>query len=359
MNVPQGEATDAMVVVMEERASEAQIELVVKRLVEMGMDVHRSTGVTRTVLGAVGQGTPDAALIELLDGVHEVLRISEPYKLASRTFKPDGTVITGGDVRIGGDEVIVIAGPCSAESEPQVRAAAAAVRRAGAKIFRGGAFKPRSSPYSFQGLGEEGLRLLRGAATAENLKLVTEVMDLSQIEVIDKYTDIFQVGARNMQNFTLLRELGHVRKPVLLKRGISATIEEWLLSAEYVLSGGNTDVILCERGIRTFETATRNTFDISAIPVVKKLSHLPVIADPSHGAGRRDMVAPMARAAVAAGVDGLIIEVHCDPDHALSDGAQSMFPSQFDRLMAELRIIAPAIGRSICLEPVVRRGWGA
>src|SRR5262245_19071561 len=340
-----------MVVVMEERASEAQIEQVVKRLVEMGMDVHRSTGVTRTVLGAVGQGHPDKGLIEMLDGVHEVLRISSPYKLASKTFKPDPTVILVGDVRIGGDEVIVIAGPCSAESEPQ--------GRAGAKIFRGGAFKPLSSPYSFQGLGEEGLRLLRDASNAENLNLVTEVMDLLQIELIDKYADIFQVVARNMQNFTLLRELGHARKPVLLKRGISATIEEWLLSAEYVLSGGNNDVILCERGIRTFETATRNTFDISAIPVVKKLSHLPVIADPSHGAGRRDMVAPMARAAVAAGADGLIIEVHCDPDHALSDGAQSMFPSQFDRLMAELRIIAPAIGRSICLETVARRGWGS
>jgi len=348
-----------MVVVMEERASEAQIERVVARLVEMGMDVHRSTGVTRTVLGAVGQGRPDKALIELLDGVHEVLRITEPYKLASKTFKSEATVVTVGDVRIGGDEVIVMAGPCSAESEAQVRAAAAAVKRAGAKIFRGGAFKPRSSPYSFQGLGEEGLRLLRDAADAENLKLITEVMDVSQIEVIDKYTDIFQLGARNMQNFTLLRELGHARKPVLIKRGISATIEEWLLSAEYVLSGGNNDVILCERGIRTFETATRNTFDISAIPVVKKLSHLPIVADPSHGAGRRDMVTPMARAAVAAGADGLIIEVHCDPDHALSDGAQSMFPAQFDRLMAELRIIAPAIGRSICLEPVRRGGWGS
>jgi 3-deoxy-7-phosphoheptulonate synthase len=347
-----------MVVVMEERASEGQISEVVARLVEMGMDVHRSTGVTRTVLGAVGQGTPDAALIELMDGVHEVLRISEPYKLASRTFKPDGTVVSVGDVRIGGDEVIVMAGPCSAETEAQVRSTAAAVRKAGAKVYRGGAFKPRSSPYSFQGLGEEGLRLLRDAATAENLKLVTEVMDVSQIEVIDRYCDIFQVGARNMQNYTLLRELGHVRKPVLLKRGISATIEEWLLSSEYVLSGGNTGVILCERGIRTFETATRNTLDISAIPIVKKLSHLPIVADPSHGTGRRDKVAPMARAAVAAGADGLLIEVHCDPDHALSDGAQSLFPNQFDRLMAELRIIAPAIGRSICLEPVARRGWG-
>jgi 3-deoxy-7-phosphoheptulonate synthase len=295
----------------------------------------------------------------MLDGVREVVRISSPYKLASRTFRPEGTVVTLGDVRIGGDEVIVIAGPCSAETETQVRTTAAAVRRAGAKMFRGGAFKPRSSPYSFQGLGEEGLKLLRDAAQAENLKLVTEVMDVSQIEVIGKYADVYQVGARNMQNFTLLRELGYVRKPVLLKRGISATIEEWLLSAEYVLSGGNTEVILCERGIRTFETATRNTFDISAIPIVKKLSHLPIIADPSHGAGRRDMVAPMARAAVAAGADGLIIEVHCDPDHALSDGAQSMFPAGFDRLMAELRIIAPAIGRSICLEPVARRGWGS
>ncbi len=351
------EATEAMVVVMEERATETQIEQVVARLVEMGMDVHKSTGVTRTVLGAVGQGQPDAGLIELMEGVHEVLRISEPYKLASRTFKPDGTVVTVGDVRIGGDEVIVMAGPCSAENEAQVRSTAAAVRRAGAKIFRGGAFKPRSSPYSFQGLGEEGLKLLRDASTAENLQLVSEVMDVSQIEVVGKYCDIFQVGARNMQNYTLLRELGHARKPVLLKRGLMATIEELLLSAEYILSGGNTEVILCERGIRTFETATRNTFDISAIPVVKKLSHLPIVADPSHGAGRRDMVAPMARAAVAAGADGLIIEVHTDPDRALSDGAQSMFPAQFDRLMAELRIIAPAIGRSICLEPVARRGW--
>jgi 3-deoxy-7-phosphoheptulonate synthase len=344
---------------MEAGATEEQIETVVARLVEMGMDVHRSTGVTRTVLGVVGQHRPDAAIIEVLDGVHEVVRISEPYKLASRTFKPEGTIVNVGDVRIGGDEVIVMAGPCSAENEKQVHTTATAVRRAGAKIFRGGAFKPRSSPYSFQGLGEQGLRLLRDACTAENLKLVTEVMDVSQIEVIDKYADMFQLGARNMQNFTLLRELGHTRKPVLLKRGIAATIEEWLLSAEYILSGGNNDVVLCERGIRTFETATRNTFDISAIPVVKKLSHLPIVADPSHGAGRRDMVAPMARAAVAAGADGLIIEVHCDPDRALSDGAQSMFPAQFDRLMAELRIIAPAIGRSICLEPVARRGWGS
>ncbi len=349
-----------MVVVMQERATEDQIQKVVAQLVEMGFDVHRSTGAIRTVIGAVGGSRKgDPRLVELLEGVQEVLRITEPYKLASRTFRPDDTVITVGDVRIGGDEVIVMAGPCSAETEEQVMASAAAAKRGGAKVFRGGAFKPRSSPYSFQGLGEEGLRLLRRGADAHAMQLVSEVMDVSQIALMEPYVDIYQVGARNMQNFTLLRELGKVRKPVLLKRGISATIEEWLLSAEYVLAGGNTAVILCERGIRTFESYTRNTLDISAIPVVKKLSHLPVFVDPSHGTGRRDKVAPMARAAVAAGADGLIIEVHNDPDHALSDGAQSMFPGQFDRLMAELRIIAPAIGRSICLEPVSRRGWGA
>ena len=346
-----------MVVVMKDRVSDQEVEAVIAHLVGLGMDVHRSTGASRIVLGVVGGGTVDRGLVAIMPGVHEVLRITEPYKLASRTFKPEDTIVTVGDLRIGGDEVIVIAGPCSAESEAQVHTTAAAVKRAGAKILRGGAFKPRSSPYSFQGMGEEGLQLLRAGANAHDLKLVTEVMDASQIEVIGQYADIYQVGARNMQNFTLLRELGHVRKPILLKRGIAATIEEWLLSAEYVLSGGNTDVILCERGIRTFETATRNTLDISAIPIVKQLSHLPVFVDPSHGTGRRDKVAPMARAAVAAGADGLIIEVHCDPDHALSDGAQSLFPAQFDRLMAELRIIAPAIGRSICLEPVARRGW--
>lgn len=346
-----------MVVVMKERATDEQVQSVIAHLVELGMDVHRSSGASRVVLGVVGAGKVDPRLVEMLEGVHEVLRISEPYKLASRTFKPEDTVINVGDVRIGGDEVIVMAGPCSAENETQVMATAAAVKRAGAKVLRGGAFKPRSSPYSFQGLGEEGLKLLRAAANAHDLKLITEVMDISQIAVIDQYADMFQVGARNMQNFTLLRELGHTRKPVMVKRGIAATIEEWLLSAEYVLSGGNGQVMLCERGIRTFETATRNTLDISAIPIVKQLSHLPIIVDPSHGTGRRDKVAPMARAAAAAGADGLIIEVHCDPDHAMSDGAQSMFPDQFERLMAELRIIAPAIGRSICLEPMARRGW--
>ena len=346
-----------MVVVMQERATEEQIELVVARLVSMGLDVHRSTGATRTVLGVVGQTRPDPGVIQVLDGVHEVVRISEPYKLASRTFKPENTVISVGDVRIGGDEVVIMAGPCSAESESQVRATAVAVRKAGAKVFRGGAFKPRSSPYSFQGLGEEGLRLLRTASRDEGLVLVSEVMDASQIPIMVEYCDILQVGARNMQNYTLLRELGRTRKPVLLKRGLMATIEELLLSAEYILSGGNGDVILCERGIRTFETATRNTFDVSSIPVVKKLSHLPMVADPSHAAGRRDMVAPMARAAVAAGADGLLVEVHGDPDRALSDGPQALLPNQFDRLMAELRIIAPAIGRGICLEPAAGHGW--
>ena len=348
-----------MVVVMQERAAEDQIQHVIATLVEKGFDVHRSTGQMRTVLGAVGGKRDfDKRLLEVMGGVQEVLRITEPYKLASRTFRPEPTVVSMGDFRIGGDEVIVMAGPCSAETEEQVEAAAAAVARAGAKVFRGGAFKPRSSPYSFQGLGEAGLQMMRTACDRHKLKLVSEVMDVSQIELVGRYADMLQVGARNMQNYTLLRELGRLRTPILLKRGISATIEEWLLSSEYVLAGGNTDVVLCERGIRTFEPYTRNTLDISAIPVIHKLSHLPIIVDPSHGIGLRDKVAPMARAAVAAGADGLIIEVHPDPDNALSDGAQSLFPGQFEHLMAELRIIAPAIGRSICVEPVPRRRWG-
>jgi len=338
-------------VVMQEGASEEQIDRVIDALVRMRLAVHRSTGVSRTVIGVVGNtGAIDPASVEILDGVHEVLRVSQPYKLASRAFTPDDTVVTVGDVRIGGDEVIVAAGPCAAETEEQVEATAAAVKRAGAKLLRGGAFKPRSSPYAFQGLGEEGLQMLRRAADRHGLPLVSEVMDVAQIEVVSRYADILQVGARNMQNFTLLRELGLVRKPVLLKRGISATIEEWLLSAEYVLAGGNRDVILCERGIRTFENATRNTLDLSAIPVVKKVSHLPVVVDPSHGTGRRDKVVPMARAAVAAGADGLLVEVHCNPDQALSDGAQSLYPAQFDDLMGELRIIGPAIGRRVCVK---------
>ena len=350
-----------MLVVMRHDARAEDIRAVVEAIEAMGYEARPMPGRHRTTVGVVGnEGRVDGTRFSALEGVQEVLHVTPPYKLVSREWKADSTVIRlPGGLSIGGDEVPVIAGPCSVEGERQLMQAAHAVKEAGATLLRAGAFKPRSSPYSFQGLGEEGLRLLRDASTAENMALVSEVMDISQIDLIERYCDMFQVGARNMQNFTLLRELGHRRKPVLLKRGISATIEEWLLSAEYILSGGNTDVILCERGIRTFETATRNTFDVSAIAMVKKLSHLPVVADPSHGAGRRDMVAPLARAAVAAGADGLIVEVHCDPDHALSDGAQSMFPAQFDRLMAELRIIAPAIGRSICLESTPRRGWGS
>jgi 3-deoxy-7-phosphoheptulonate synthase len=337
-----------MLVVMQEGASEAQIQAVIDRMVAKGFNVHRSTGVVHTVLGGVGPMDDfDPAEFDVMDGVKECHRIMSPYKLASRHFRPGGTKVVIGDVEIGGEQVVIMAGPCSVESRDQIGWSAEQVAAAGAKVIRGGAFKPRSSPYAFQGLGEEGLGLLREAADRHGLLVISEVMDQSQIPVMLRYVDILQVGARNMQNFTLLRELGKVEKPVLLKRGISATIEELLLSAEYIMSGGNYNVILCERGIRTFETYTRNTMDISAIPVVKKLSHLPMVADPSHGTGRRDKVIPMARAAVAAGADGLLIEVHPNPDAALSDGAQSLFPEQFTELMKQLRMIAPAVGRTI------------
>ena len=338
-----------MLVVMQQGATEAQIQAVIDRLVELGFDVHRSTGVLHTVLGGVGGKVYfDLGIFEVMDGVKEAHRIASPYKLASRNFRPGGTLVRfPNGVAIGGERVVVMAGPCSVESREQIERSADLVADAGAAVIRGGAFKPRTSPYSFQGLGEEGLRMLREAADRRGLLVVSEVMDITQIPLLGQYADLFQVGARNMQNYNLLRELGKQRKPVLLKRGISATIEELLLSAEYILSGGNYDVVLCERGIRTFETYTRNTMDISAIPVVKKLSHLPIIADPSHGTGRRDKVAPMARAAVAAGADGLLVEVHHDPDHALSDGAQSLHPAQFTELMAQLRMIAPAVGRTI------------
>jgi 3-deoxy-7-phosphoheptulonate synthase len=337
-----------MIIVMQQGATEPQIQRVIDGLVEMGFDVHRSTGVIHTVLGGVGgKEEVDLGIFEVMEGVKEAHRIVSPYKLASRSFRPAGTVVRIGDVDVGGERVVIMAGPCSVESRDQIERSAEAVARLGAQVIRAGAFKPRSSPYAFQGLGEEGLRMLREAADRHGLLVVSEVMDLTQVPLVAQYADILQVGARNMQSFTLLRELGKLRKPVLLKRGISATIEELLLSAEYILAGGNYDVILCERGIRTFETYTRNTMDISAIPVVKKLSHLPIIADPSHGTGRRDKVAPMARAAVAAGADGLLIEVHPDPDHALSDGAQSLRFAQFEELMSQLRIIAPAVGRRI------------
>ena len=336
-----------MVVVMQAGASGEQVQHVIDRLVACGFDVHRSTGESHTVIGAVGVHPDfDPRDIELLDGVREVVRITQPYKLASRAFRPEGTIVNvGKGVRVGGTEVVVAAGPCAVESKAQIDSVAESVARLGAKLLRGGAFKPRSSPYTFQGLGEPGLKMMREAADRNALLVVTELMDPSQLALLLDYADVLQVGARNMQNYHLLRALGEARKPVLLKRGMSATIEELLLSAEYIMSGGNYDVILCERGIRTFETATRNTLDIAAIPVIKKLSHLPIIADPSHGTGRRDKVAPMARAAIAAGADGLMIEVHPDPEHALSDGAQSLFPDQFGKLMGELRIIAPAVGR--------------
>ncbi|HUB19459.1 MAG TPA: 3-deoxy-7-phosphoheptulonate synthase [Acidobacteriaceae bacterium] len=338
-----------MIVAMQERASEEEIQNVVERMMEIGFNVHRTTGTVQTILAGVGTpATFDHKEFEVLAGVAEVIRITSPYKLAGRSFRPEGTVVRfPNGVSVGGPEVVVMAGPCSVESREQIFACAKIVKDAGAKFLRGGAFKPRSSPYSFQGLGLDALKLLRDAGDAHGLLVVSEVMEISQIELMMPYVDLFQVGARNMQNFNLLRELGEVRRPVLLKRGIAATIEELLLSAEYLLAGGNYDVILCERGIRTFETYTRNTMDISAIPVVKKLSHLPIVGDPSHGTGRRDKVPAMARATVAAGGDGLLIEVHPNPDKALSDGAQSMFPDKFAELMRSLRVIASAVERTL------------
>jgi 3-deoxy-7-phosphoheptulonate synthase len=338
-----------MIVAMQEAASEEQIQQVIARLVEMGFEVHRSTGARQTVLGAVGaQSDFDIRDIEVLTGVGEVHRISAPYKLAGRSFKPDGTIVKfPNGLAVGGNQIVIMAGPCSVESREQLLTVAEQVATAGARVLRGGAFKPRSSPYSFQGMGKQGLEILREAGDKFKLLVISEVMEISQIQLMMPYIDIFQVGARNMQNFNLLRELGKVRKPVLLKRGIAATFEELLLSAEYIMAGGNYEVMLCERGIRTFETYTRNTMDISAIPIIKKLSHLPMAADPSHGTGRRDKVPPMGRAAVAAGADALLIEVHHNPDKALSDGAQSLYPEQFTKLMQELRMIAPAVGRSI------------
>jgi 3-deoxy-7-phosphoheptulonate synthase len=338
-----------MIVAMQEGADEGLIQQVIEHLVKMGFEVHRSTGARMTVLGAVGSGIDfDIRILELLPGVQEVHRISSPYKLAGRSFRPEGTIVKlANGIDVGGNEIVVMAGPCSVETREQIFSTAESIAKAGAKVLRGGAFKPRSSPYSFQGHGEDALKLLREAGEKFKLLVISEVMEISQIPMMLPYVDILQVGARNMQNFNLLRELGKVRKPVLLKRGIAATLEELLLSAEYIMAGGNYEVILCERGIRTFETYTRNTMDISAIPIIHKLSHLPMTADPSHGTGRRDKVAPMARASVAAGADALLIEVHCDPNQAWSDGAQSLFPEQFAKLMDELRMIAPAVGRKI------------
>jgi len=337
-----------MLVVMQEGAPEEQIQSVIDRLVSMGFDVHRSTGVRHTLLGGVGGRTDfDIREMEMVDGVAEVHRITSPYQLASRRFRPEGTVVDLNGVTIGARPVMMIAGPCSVESAEQIETIAAAVSAEGVRVLRAGAFKPRTSPYSFQGLGEEGLKMARQAADRHNMRIVSEVMDHNEIPMMLGYVDMFQVGARNMQNYILLKELSKIHKPVLLKRGPSATLEELLLAGEYLMSGGNYEVVLCERGIRTFESYTRNTLDISAIPVVHKLSHLPIVADPSHGTGRRDKVAPMARASVAAGADGVMIEVHHEPEKALSDGAQALTVPMFQALMKELRMIAQAVGREI------------
>ncbi len=338
-----------MIVAMQEKATEEQIDAVISAMVEAGVGVHRTTGTMQTILAGVGPtANLDLSKFELLPGVMHVHRISSPYKLAGRGFRPEGTVIEfANGVTVGGEHVAVMAGPCSIESRGQIFETARRVKGAGAAFLRGGAFKPRSSPYSFQGMGIPGLQLMHEAACEHGLLTVSEVMEISQIESMLPYTDLFQVGARNMQNFNLLRELGLVHKPVLLKRGIAATIEELLLSAEYIMAGGNYDVILCERGIRTYETATRNTMDISAIPVVKKLSHLPIVGDPSHGTGLRDMVAPLARASVAAGADAILVEVHPNADKAVSDAAQTLYLDQFEELMQQLRVIASAVGRTL------------
>jgi 3-deoxy-7-phosphoheptulonate synthase len=343
-----------MIINMAVDATEEQIDHVVKRIQECGFNAHLSRGEERAVIGVVGKSEKHRGELEALQaapGVEEIIRISHPFKLASRNFRPEGSVVElGKGVTIGGPEIVAAGGPCAVESAAQIGEIAERVAQAGAKLLRGGAFKPRSSPYSFQGMGEDGLKLLRGAADRNGLLVVSEVMDPSQIDVMVPYVDVLQVGARNMQNYYLLRALGEIQKPVLLKRGMSATIEELLLSAEYIMAGGNYNVILCERGIRTFDTYMRNTMDIAAIPVIKQLSHLPVVADPSHGTGRRDKVGAMARASVAAGADGLLIEVHQDPERALSDGAQSLYPDQFAQLMSEVRMIAPAVGRRIAEE---------
>ena len=336
-----------MIVVMRKDSGEKETAEVIKRLEDAGLTAHLSTGVERTVIGVVGVSPVVADvrdMLELLPGVEEVVPISKPYKLSSREFQPEDTVIKLGDHTIGGDELIVMAGPCAVETEEQAISTARAVKAAGATVLRGGAFKPSTSPYTFRGLGEDGLKLLAQAKDETGLPLVTEVLTPGDIELVARYADILQVGARNMQNFILLDELGKTRKPVLFKRGISATIQEWLLAAEYILSQGNRQVILCERGIRTFETYTRNTLDISAIPTIHKLSHLPIIADPSHGTGRWDLVAPMALAAVAAGANGLLIEVHPSPERALKDGPQSLTFENFAKLMKGIAPIAEAVG---------------
>ena len=338
-----------MIVIMQNTATDEDIQAVIEKMVSLGFNVHRTSGAGQMILAGVGTpGQFEVTEFQVLTGVQDAYRISSPYKLAGRGFRPEGTRVTfPNGVVVGGENVTIMAGPCSVESREQILLSAQQVKAAGAQFLRGGAYKPRSSPYSFQGMGLEGLKLLREVGDKTGLLVITEVMEISQIEVMLPYIDCFQVGARNMQNFNLLRELGNVRKPVLLKRGISATIEEVLLSAEYILSGGNYDLMLCERGIRTFETYTRNTMDISAIPVLKKLTHLPVLGDPSHGVGKREFVPAMALATIAAGGDGLLMEMHPNPEKAMSDGAQSLYPAQLNDLVEQLRKLAPVVGRTL------------
>ena len=338
-----------MLVVMAHGATTEEVSAVVRVIEEMGYEARPMPGAQRTAVGLVGNdGRVDASRIEALPGVAQIIHVSLPYKQVSREWRPENTVVTlAPGVSFGGSEIPIIAGPCSVESEEQIVAAARAVRAAGASCLRGGAFKPRSSPYSFQGLGKKGLELLAIARRETGLAVVTEAMDEEGAELVAEWADCIQIGARNMQNYSLLKLVGRLGKPVLLKRGLAATITDLLLSAEYILAAGNDEVILCERGVRTFDSATRNMLDLTAVPVVHRLSHLPIIADPSHGTGHRAMVGPMARAAVAAGADGVMIEVHPNPDRARSDGAQSLYPDQFAQLMGELRNIASAIGRTL------------
>jgi 3-deoxy-7-phosphoheptulonate synthase len=338
-----------MLVVMRHGAPDDDVQRVVAVIEEMGYQAHPLRGRQRTAIGITGNdGRLDPSRLVTLPGVVEILHITPPYKQVSREWKPESSVIRlAGGLSIGGDEIVVMAGPCSVESEKQIMAAALAVREAGATVLRAGAYKPRSSPYSFQGLGQPGLKLLAKAREETGLLIVTEAIDTEGMDHVAAVADIIQIGARNMQNYSLLKKAGRAGKPVLLKRGMSATIQELLLSAEYILAEGNPDVILCERGVRGFDSATRNLFDLTAIPLVHSISHLPILADPSHGTGHRDMVPPMARAAVASGADGIMVEVHPTPDRALSDGAQSLYPEQFERLMRETRLIAEAIGRRV------------
>ena len=337
-----------MVITLRPDASPEQRRMVEARLRESGFQIVVAPGPPPLVMAAVGEGTmPPLDQIRAMPGVAEAHPIPEPFKLASRTFRKETSVVRIGDVEIGGRSVVLMAGPCTIESEEQMVQTAAAVRAAGACVMRGGAFKPRTSPYSFQGLGEEGLKLMRRVADAHQLLVISEIMDKSQISLMDRYVDIFQVGARNMQNYPLLRELGKVERPVLVKRGLAATVDEWLMSAEYVISGGNDRVIVCERGVRAYETYTRNTLDLNAVAVAKSISHLPVIVDPSHAAGVRDKVVPLARAAIATGADGLLVEVHYDPENAICDGQQSLYPEQFAGLAGQIRLIAEAVGRTL------------